>query len=509
MGEQAAATGPDLSQGIPASDVPEGGMLAGRVGEEAVIVSRFGDEFFAIGGTCTHYGGQLGDGVIEAGQVRCPLHHACFDLKTGAVRRAPALDPVECWRVERQGDRLFVREKIGTHRAPALPSDVQRIVIVGGGAAGLSCANELRHLGYQGAITMLSADSDPPCDRPNLSKDYLAGNAPAEWIPLRSDDWYRERRIDLRLTTPVRAIDPEEHFVHLANGERIEFDRLLLATGSEPRRLQGEGWNGGNAFTLRTLADARAIIERATKGSRAVVIGASFIGMEAAAALTARGVHVTVVAPGQVPFESQLGPEIGRSLQRLHEEHGVQFRLGTSAASYEHPTLTLANGEKLAADFVIIGVGVVPRTDLAEAAGLAIENGVVVDEHFETTSPGVYAAGDIAAFPTARTGERVRIEHWVVAEQQGQVAAANMLGLKRRFTAAPFFWTEQFGVALQYVGHAPSWDELRPDGDIAKRDFILRYYRDGKHLASASVDRYDENLQDELSIEAGPPPNLS
>jgi apoptosis-inducing factor 3 len=507
MSEQATPTGPDFSAGVALADVPENGTLVGRVGDESVLLSRFGEELFAISGTCTHYGGQLGKGLISSGQVRCPLHHACFDLKTGAVRRAPALDPLDRWRVERDGDRLFVREKIDSQRSPALSGDVDKIVIVGGGAAAVACANELRHLGYAGTITMLSADADPPCDRPNLSKDYLAGKAPEEWIPLRSEDWYRDLSIDLRLATRVRAIDAQERSVELETGERVAFDRLLLATGSEPRRLAGEGLNGGDTFTLRSLADARAIIAQAKSGSRAAVIGASFIGMEAAAALTARGVHVTVIAPGQVPFEKQFGAELGRSIQRLHEDHGVVFHLGTNATAYEHGTLTLADRQKVPADFVVVGVGVVPRTELAEAAGLRVDNGVIVDEHFETSSPGIFAAGDIAAYPSPTGGERVRIEHWVVAEQQGQITAANMLGLKQRFTAAPFFWTEQFGVALQYVGRAADWDELRTDGRIEERDFIIRYYRQGKHLASASINRHLENLEDELSIEAGPPAN--
>jgi NADPH-dependent 2,4-dienoyl-CoA reductase/sulfur reductase-like enzyme/nitrite reductase/ring-hydroxylating ferredoxin subunit len=507
MGEQATPTGPDFSAGVALADVPENGMLVGRLGDESLLLSRFGDELFAISGTCPHYGGQLGEGLIASGQVRCPLHHACFDLRTGAVLRAPALDPLERWRVERDGDRLFVREKIGAQPSPALSADFEKVVIVGGGAAAVACANELRHLGYGGAITMLSADADPPCDRPNLSKDYLTGKAPEEWIPLRSEDWYRDLSIELRLATHVRAIDVQERSVELETGERVPFDRLLLATGSEPRRLPGDGLNGGDTFTLRSLADARAIIAQAKSGSRAAVIGASFIGMEAAAALTARGVHVTVIAPGQVPFEKQFGAELGRSIQRLHEDHGVVFHLGTNATAYEHRTLTLADGQKVPADFVVIGVGVVPRTELAEAAGLRVNNGVIVDEHFETSSPGIFAAGDIAAYPSPAGGERLRIEHWVVAEQQGQIAAANMLGLKQRFTAAPFFWTEQFDVALQYVGHAPSWDELRPEGEIGKRDLIIRYYRDGRHLASASINRHLENLEDELSIEAGPPPN--
>jgi NADPH-dependent 2,4-dienoyl-CoA reductase/sulfur reductase-like enzyme/nitrite reductase/ring-hydroxylating ferredoxin subunit len=501
VGEQAAASGPDLSEGIALAELPSEGTLAARVGGEAILLSQIDGEWFAVSGTCTHYGGNLAEGLIGRCEVRCPLHHACFDLKTGAVLRAPALDPLSCWKVEIEGDRLFVREELEPPQRET-SSDVQKVVIIGGGAAGLACANELRKLGYQGAITMLSADSDPPCDRPNLSKDYLAGTAPEEWIPLRGDDWYREQRVDLRLNATARAIDTNRREVELESGERLGFDRLLLATGSEPRRLKIEGSDGEHVLTLRSLADARAIIEHAKPGTQAVIIGSSFIGLEAAAALRNRDVEVTVVSPEQMPFERVLGPELGRFVQQLHQDHGVRFRLGTVPARFDRGCVTLATGEELPADFVLVGIGVTPRTQLAEAAGLDVDNGVWVDEHLETRSPGIFAAGDIAAYPHPRTSERVRIEHWTVAERQGEVAAANMLGQEQKFDSAPFFWTEQYGVPVRYVGHGVGWDEVRVDGTLGDEGGVLRYYRNGSHIASASINRDREILEDELRLEA-------
>jgi NADPH-dependent 2,4-dienoyl-CoA reductase/sulfur reductase-like enzyme len=434
--------------------------------------------------------------------VRCPLHHACFDLKTGEVLRAPALDPLDRWKVEIDGDLAFVREKLASP-APAEPraTEVARILIVGGGAAGLACANELRRLGYQGSVTMLSADHDPPCDRPNLSKDYLAGTAPEEWIPLRTDDWYRDNRIDLRLGVEVTAIDPEDCTVQFASGERLPFDRLLLATGAEPNRLSSPGFHGENVFTLRSLADARAIVGAAGSGKRAAVIGSSFIGLEAAASLRKRGVEVEVIAPENIPFERVLGAELGEFFQNLHQASGVRFHLGRVAASYDGRTVTLSDGAKIDADFVLVGIGVRPRIGLAEAAGLSTDNGVLVDQYLETSASGIYAAGDIAAYPEPISGDRARIEHWTVAERQGQVAAANMLGIRTKFDSAPFFWTEQYGVTLRYVGHATPADMVKVDGDITGRYATVRYFEDGRQIASASLNRDHENLEDELALE--------
>lgn len=497
-----APTGPDFSAGIAKDSVAEGSTIAGHVGGEPVLLSRLGGTPHAIGGACTHYGGPLGEGLARDGVVRCPWHHACFDLRTGAALHAPAFAPVDRWRVDEEGDRLFVREKLrqaAPASRPAIVDDVNAIVIVGGGAAGFACAHELRALGHEGAITMLSADSDPPCDRPNLSKDYLAGTAPEEWIPLRGEDYYRELRIDLRLGVEVSGIDVEGRAV-VARGDRHAFDRLLIATGAEPVRLPVSGPDAENVHLLRTLADARAVIARLRPGVRAAVIGSSFIGLEAAAALRKRGLEVDVVADDAVPFAHVFGREIGLFLQSLHEAHGVRFHLGRTAAEFDGRVLTLSDGSRIEADFVLAGVGVRPRTGLAPR-GVAVADGIIVDRFLATAIPGIYAAGDVAAYPDPVDGRPVRIEHWVVAERQGQAAARNMLGIETPYRAVPFFWTEQYGVSLRYVGHVRHWDDIRIEGDLAARDFIARFHRDGRLRASLACGRDRESLVDELELE--------
>ena len=504
MGEATAASGPDFSQGIDLSDIPAEGTVGGRVGDEPVLLSRLGGELFAIGGSCTHYGGHLADGISGSSTVRCPLHHACFDLRTGAVLRAPALDPVDRWLVEVEGDHVFVRGKI--EEAPTFAStphpDIRKIVIVGGGAAGLACAKELRGRGYAGELIILSADQDAPCDRPNLSKDYLAGSAPEEWLWLRGDEWYAQNKVELRLGIEVTHLDPAARTVDTVSGDVFAYDRLLLATGSEPNRLRLPGFDHPNALTLRTVADARAIADRAKPGTRAVVIGASFIALEAAAALRHRGVEVYIASVEEVPLERVFGAELGRHLQALHESNGVRFHLSSVLESFEGDTVTLAGGEALPADFVLIGIGVNPRTALAEQAGLSVDNGVVVDAHMQTSHPGIYAAGDIAAYPDPFSGEPVRVEHWVVAERQGEIAAANMLGEPRAFDSAPFFWTEQVGVTIRYVGRASGWDAATCEGDFASGSFVARYFAEGRHCATATIGRDRESLEDELELEA-------
>ncbi|MGN6155093.1 MAG: FAD-dependent oxidoreductase [Sphingomicrobium sp.] len=506
MGEAQAASGPDFSSGIPLGELPENGTVAGRVGDEPVLLSRFGGSLYAVGGACTHYGAHLADGVAHGTTIRCPLHHACFDLKTGQPLRAPALDPLDRWQVDVDSDRAYVSYKLKpqAEEAPEMETDVHRIVIVGGGAAGLACANQLRRLGYSGEITMLSQDRDPPCDRPNLSKDYLAGTAPEEWLPLRTDQWYSDNRIDLRLSTEVTRVDPEARTVHCASGENLPYDRLLIATGSEPNRLAVPGFDSDKVLTLRSIADARAIAERAKEGARAVIIGASFIAMEAAAALRARKVEVDIVSVEHVPFDRVFGIALGEHIKKIHERNGVRFHLGCVASSFDGTAITTTARERIEADFVIVGIGVQPRLHVARSAGAALDNGVVVDDSMQTTVPGIYAAGDIAAYPDPISGERMRIEHWVVAERQGEVAAANMLGQAQRFDSAPFFWSEQFGTPIRYVGHASEWDQVLVDGDIDSGSFVIRYFNHGVHRASASVGRDVDNLEDELVLEGRP-----
>jgi len=504
---QSTPAGPDLLEGISVDDIPDGGMLVGHVGEESVLLAHRGDEFFAIGATCSHYSGPLAEGIMVDDTVRCPWHHACFSLRTGEALHAPALSAVACWSVEQRGGKIFVRNKKEIHEpkkksgtGPAAESP-RIIVIVGGGAAGFAAAEKLRREQYQGSIVMLSNDDEPPVDRPNLSKDYLAGTATEEWVPLRPDNFYSENGIDLRLKANVTGIDVRSREVVLANGSKFAYDRLLLATGAEPIRLSIPGADLPHVRTLRSFADCRAIIERAKTARRAVVLGASFIGLEVAASLRAREIEVHVVAPEKRPMERILGAQMGDFVRALHEEHGVVFHLEDTASAIDGKRVRLKGGGTLDADLVVAGVGVRPRTELAEKAGLALDRGVVVDTYLQTSAPEIFAAGDIARWPDAHSGETIRVEHWVVAERQGQGAALNMLGRRERFIAVPFFWSQHYDVPINYVGHAEKWDELTIDGEVAAKDCLLRYKCNGRVLAVASIYRDVESLKAEAMME--------
>ena len=504
--DQPNVTGPDLVAGIAATELIDGGILAGHVGEEGVLLARRGDELFAIGANCTHYSAPLAEGLMVGDTVRCPWHHACFSLRTGEALRAPALSPVACWAVEQRDGKIFVRAKRDAPapkptRAAKAADTPRNIVIVGGGAAGFAAAEMLRREGYDGSIVMLSNDDAPPVDRPNLSKDYLAGNAPEEWIALRPDDFYADSNIDLRLRQNVARIDVGGRAVQLDDGSTLPYDRLLLATGAEPVRLALPGMDLPHVRTLRSLADSRAIIARAESARRAVVLGASFIGLEVAASLRARGIEVHVVAPGKRPMERVLGAQMGDFVRGLHEQHGVIFHLEETADAIDAQQVRLKSGATLAADLVVAGVGVRPRLALAEQAGLALDNGVRVDAQLQTSVPGIFAAGDIARWPDPHSGAAIRVEHWVVAQRQGQTVARNMLGQGESFEAVPFFWSQHYEVPINYVGHAESWDGLEIDGDIGAKDCVVRYKRNGRVLAVASIYRDLDSLMAEVAME--------
>ncbi|MGA8901290.1 FAD-dependent oxidoreductase [Bradyrhizobium sp.] len=500
--EQSPPAGPDLTQGIASTDF-SGATLLGHVGEHEVLLVRSGSEIFAIDAHCSHYHGPLADGLVVGHSIRCPWHHACFDLRTGEAARPPALNALSVWQVEHEGDRIFVRRKREQPKSRGKrPVDAPgKIVIIGGGAAGLAAADMLRRQDFRGSIVMLSSDAAPPVDRPNLSKDYLAGSAPEDWLPLRPDSFYAEAGIDLRLKSNVTSIDTKARDVIVANGGAIPYDRLLLATGAEPVWLPIPGADQPHVHVLRTLADCRAIIESIRGARRAIVMGASFIGLEAAAALRTRGIEVHVVAPEQRPMERVLGPEMGDFVRALHEEHGVIFHLGDTVAAIEGKRATLKSGSVLEADVVLAGVGVRPRLALAEQAGLKMDRGVAVNEFLETSVTGIYAAGDIARWPDPHSKDNIRVEHWVVAQRQGQTAARNMLGQREVFDAVPFFWSQHYDVPINYVGHAEKWDEIAIDGDISGRDCLLKYKSKGRVLAVASIYRDLASLQAELAME--------
>ena len=500
--ERSQPAAPDLSQGVALDQIIDGKLL-GHVGGEEVLLVHSGTEIYAIGPYCTHYHGPLVEGLVAGGSIRCPWHHACFDLKSGDAVRAPALSPVACWRVEQQDGRVFVGEKLEQPKprwsAPA--EAVDSIVIIGGGAAGFAAAEMLRRRGFSGSIVMLSSDNAAPVDRPNLSKDYLAGTAPEEWVPLKPHNFYSEAGIELRLNTEVMGIDIKERCAVTASGERLPYDRLLLAMGAEPVRLAIPGSNLPHVWTLRSLADCQAIIGAAKEARRVLVIGASFIGLEVAASMRARGLEIHVVAPDKRPMQRILGPQMGDFIRSLHQEHGVQFHLEDTVAAIEGKRAKLKSGQELEADLVVAGIGVRPRLTLAERAGLAIDRGVLVNEFLETSASGIYAAGDIARWPDPHSGENIRVEHWVVAERQGQTAALNMLGERQKFDAVPYFWSQHYDVPVNYTGHAAQWDEIEIEGDIKAKDCLLKYKRDGRVAAVASIFRDLENLQAELAME--------
>lgn len=501
-------SGPDLAGGIPLASFGESNLLQGHVGDEPVVLAKIGDEVLAVGALCTHYSGPLVHGIVVGDTIRCPLHHACFSLRTGEALGAPAFDPLAKWKVELRDGQVFVTGKTSTEELEAASTkrdtknDPQRIVIVGGGAAGFAAAEMLRRRGFAGQLTVLSSDEDAPYDRPNLSKDYLAGTAEAAWMPLRSDEFYADSKIDLQLRASVKSIDAMARTVAMEDGRVFPFDRLLLATGAEPVRLKIPGAERPHVFTLRSMADSRAIIERAKTSKNAVILGAGFIGLEVAASLRERGISVNVVTQDARPFETVLGPDLADFIRALHEDHGVQFQLNTTITSIQERTVLLANGRELDADLVIVGVGVRPRVALAEQAGIKTDRGVQVDEFLETSVPGIFAAGDVARWRDLQSGEFRRVEHWAVAERQGQAAAENMLGLRRAFLDAPFFWSAHYDMTIRYVGYAPAWDEIEIDGSLAKRDCMVGYKKGGKIVAVAAIGRDAQALDCEASMEA-------
>ncbi|HLG87169.1 MAG TPA: FAD-dependent oxidoreductase [Alphaproteobacteria bacterium] len=530
--EETKLSGPDLTQGVELSTIPDGTMLLGHAQGEPVLLARRGDEVFAIGAICTHYGAPLEQGLLDGDTVRCQWHHACFSLRTGEALRAPALDPVSHWRIEhrhreevrdvarqlapfetpagsvyvqeKSGGTVYVREKLESVNRPPQPLIAgipKTVVIVGGGAAGNAAAEMLRREGYSGRITMLSADESVPCDRPNLSKGYLSGAASDESNPLRPPEFYKDQEIVLHLGARVTMIDTAARQVRLADGSRHPYEALLLATGAEPVRLDVPGADLPHVHYLRTLADGRSLVASALVAKRAVVIGASFIGLEVASSLRARNIEVHVVGTETVLMEKVLGPEVGMFLRNLHEDHGVTFHLGTTATAIDMQSVTLKSGERLQADLVVVGIGVRPAISLAEQAGLAIDRGIVVDEYLESSIPGIFAVGDIARWPDRLTGERIRVEHWVVAERQGQTAARNILGRRERFDYVPFFWTEQYDFGLAYVGHAEHWDKVEIAGALESRDCAISYWREGRKLAVAVVHRDLEGLRAEVEFE--------
>jgi NADPH-dependent 2,4-dienoyl-CoA reductase/sulfur reductase-like enzyme/nitrite reductase/ring-hydroxylating ferredoxin subunit len=499
MGEQKKPVGPDLANdGIPAEDVGTEMPAAAQVDGKAVIVIRTDDGVRVVGGRCTHYGAPLEDGFCEGGKLHCPWHHAVFDLATGAAIGAPALNPVPVYRVSERDGRIYATGPVDTstiEQSP--PTNPASVVIVGSGAAGAAAAETLRGLGYTNRIALIG--EEPPIDRPNLSKDYLAGTAPEEWMPLRSAGFYNEQGIELITGQRVTRIDRNSMTVHLEDGSRHDYGALLLAPGAEPRALGIPGADQAHVHYLRTLEESRSIISALEHTSSAVVIGAGFIGLEVAASLRQRDIPVTVIAPESIPLATLLGEELGGFVRDLHQDHGVVFHLGRTVTEIQPDQVSLDDGTLVAADMVVIGVGVKPRTELAEQAGLAVDEGIVVDDRLRTSDPDIWAAGDVARYPIDEA-ETVRVEHWVLAQRQGQTAAHNMLGHDIVFNDPPFFWSQHYDVPINVTGHSQDWDEAIVRGDPYQHDVLVAYRRNGKIRSVASIYRDLDSLRAEQAL---------
>ena len=502
MAGETQLSGPDLAEeGLPLealhSDIPSVGHFDGK----AVVVVQTGDGPRAVGGTCTHYGGPLGDGFCAAGEIRCPWHHASFDLATGEAVGAPALNPIAVYDTSVREGRIYVTgptERTGNEPPP--PEAPDSVVIVGSGAAGAAAAEKLRAHGYGGPISLVG--EEPPVDRPNVSKDFLAGTAPEEWMPLRSPGFYSDSGIDLITGRRVESINGETRSVLMADGEQLSYGALLLATGAEPRRLPVPGGDLPHVHYLRTLDDSRAIIAALDTAKRAIVVGAGFIGLEVAASLRHRDVDVTVVGPEEIPLAQLIGSTLGRFVADLHRERGVDLRLGAGVDGIGEDHVELDDGTSLPTDLVVVGIGVVPRTGLAETAGLTVDNGVVVDDRLRTSDRNIWAAGDVARYP-GPDGKQVRIEHWVLAQRHGQTAARNILGHDVAFTESPFFWSQHYDVPINVTGYLDDWDEEVVVGDPYLRDVIVGYQKAGRITGVASIYRDRDSLRAEHALANG------
>ncbi|MEE2565081.1 FAD-dependent oxidoreductase [Hyphobacterium marinum] len=487
----------DFEAGVPLSAFEDQTTLTGQAGETPVIVSCQDGEYRAFEAVCSHYGASLAEGAFSADTVRCPLHHACFSLRTGAAIAAPAFGPLTRRSVVIANGQVTVGAAIDTDAAGApcraRASDPHRIVLVGSGAAAFAAADTLRKEGYAGELVMVSEDEDRPYDRPNLSKDYLAGSAPPEWMPLQSWDFYDHHDIEILAKTRVTRLDLNSARVETDQHGALAYDRLLLATGARARTLPLPGAPEDRVFTLRSMADAKRLIAAVESAQNIAIVGAGFIGLEVSASLRQRGKAITIISNEAEPFAASLGPEIGRHVRQLHEANGVRFIGSASVRDFDGQSVTLDGGDSVSADLVVVGIGAIPNDALAAEAGLPVEDGILVDADLQTAVPGVFAAGDVARHRNDWAGRPTREEHWVAAQRQGQIAARNMLGAQDAYNEAPFFWTHQFDMTLKVSGLPGVWDRISVSGSIPDNDFVASYYEGPRLRAVASAGREHES----------------
>ncbi|MBD3401417.1 Rieske 2Fe-2S domain-containing protein [candidate division GN15 bacterium] len=485
---------------VAADELQDGEKRAFEVADSKIVLGRVGSDYFAVSGSCPHYGAPLEQGALAGHRLICPWHHATFDIRSGDLLEPPSRDGLCSYPVEIEDGDVYVRvpEQLPASCPPDMTDtkDSDRTcLILGAGAAGNAAAQSMRENGFTGRIVMVTRESRLPYDRPNLSKEYLQGQAEPDWIPLRDEKFYKDHGIEIMSEREATAIDTEKQTAIFKDGESIQYDQLLLATGGVPRSLDVPGSDLDGVFTLRSHDDADRIIEAADNASRAVVVGASFIAMEVAASLRERDVTVTVVAPEDTPMESVFGEQFGRAIQHRYEGEGITFKMKAGVAEFagsdKLEKVILDSDESLDADFVVVGIGVDPATKTLDGLQLESDGSVRVDDHLRVTD-NVYAAGDVATFTDWRTDRPIRIEHWRTAEQHGRLAGANMAGGDETYRGVPFFWTSLGQLQVGYVGHCPEWDDIIFDGEVKSESFIAYFVHGDAVRAAVGVGRGEE-----------------
>ena len=506
-------------EAVKEEELREGVPVAVKLEKKNVLLVKTGGTVHACGGKCTHYGVPLKDGVLLGHVLTCPGHNARFDVSTGKAEAPPALENLAHYETKVERGKVFIRKAgkgASSAREPSTKVSAKKketYIIVGAGAAGNAAALTLRRNGYEGRLIMVTAESELPYDRPNLSKDFLTGEVKREWMSLGPPELYKNLQIEVWTGHKAINLDARNKTVSFAHESQIGFDKALLATGGIPRSPGIPGTESPGFFLLRSLSDAEAILKNLEGAGEAVVIGSSFIGLEVAASLRTRNVAVHVVSPDAVPLARVFGGKIGARIRGIHEKQGVVFQLGVSvdeiAANGKRKIVKLSNGKSIPADIVIAGIGVVPAVTYLLDSGLVESGAVPVKGTLETKAEGIFAAGDIAIVPDPLSGKTRRIEHWVEAERQGRHAALAMLGAKEPYAEVPFFWTKQYDTALKYVGHAKSFDRVVYRGKVEEDDFIAGYYEKEKIQAAAGCGRSTDIILIGELLKAGKGPSAA
>ncbi|KAK1900221.1 Apoptosis-inducing factor 3 [Dissostichus eleginoides] len=481
------------------ADLKDGQMKEVKVGDQEVLLVRTQGQYSAVGSRCSHYNAPLIKGALVGDRVRCPFHGACFNVRTGDIEEYPGLDSLPSYKVKVEDGKVYVSinknslklTKRVKEMCSMVPGIKHTILLIGGGPASLVCAETLRQNCYQGRIIMVTKDNIPPFDKPKLSK---AMNVDSSSILLRPSDFYQQYGIEVWTQKEAVSVDTADKAVKLSDGTLQHYDQLLISTGCRARPLDCPGWDLKGVTLLQRYEDAKEI-HNACLGQKAVVIGASFIGMEVASYLSDKAASVAVVGPSRYPFEKSLGPEIGKMSMQMLEEQNVKFYLNERVTEIQGENgkvkgVLLKSGRVLEADVVIVGIGVIPNSDFLLGSELEVNSGkaVIVDKFMRTNIPDIFSAGDVTSFPLSIRGDqRVNVGHWQMSQAQGRVAALNMLKKQTKCESVPFFWTVLLGKSIRYTGYGEGYTEIIFKGKVEERKFLAFYIKDDEVVAAASL----------------------